>query len=166
VLLGAVAVCVKATERGGRRRTCVPCSDVGAEEGVCVAEMVWWGLLITWVAWSDVGTGAGTINTLVDWSWVSTGEVCVARSPQATSASNAGGGDPGSLSKLGSWPSAPLSPCNISSQVSLSIRLRREPDPWLMGPAPRPNWAWASSQDSAHSSFVDASSGWVCSRRS
>jgi len=54
------------------------------------------------------------------WGW-GQGDVCrrvlspcggrlVARSPWAISASNAGGGDPGSLPKLGSWPSAPRSP--------------------------------------------------------
>jgi len=59
VLLVAVAICVKATERGGLRRTWVDCSTVGAEEGVWVCDVAWSGLLTTCVDWSDVETGAG-----------------------------------------------------------------------------------------------------------
>jgi len=96
----------------------------------------------------------------------------VARS-QATSASNAGGGDPGSLSTLsksGSLPSAPLMSCSILLHVSASRKLTGEPDPWLMFPAPRLNCSWASAQDSVHfsspSALGDVSTGWAASRRS
>jgi len=88
----------------------------------------------------------------------------VARSPWATSASNAGGGVPGSLSKSGSRPSVPLRSARMSSHTAWSRNKTGDPsDPWLMASAPRLNWAWASSYDSLEVSgpSVGPSSCWA-----
>jgi len=101
VLLGGVAVCVKATDLGGRRRTWVPWSAT-ATCPICV--------LMSWT----VRTGTFCVGE---------GDVCVALS-HTTAASNSGRGVSESLeTKFGSEPSAFLRSCNMFWQVAGSKKL-------------------------------------------
>jgi len=94
-----------------------------------VADVAWCGLLTIWVDWLTVETGGvagvalSTVDTggraEVDRSRQRTGGVCVPLSRWVSSASNVGGGEPGSLSlKVGRHPSSPLRSASMSSQAA------------------------------------------------
>jgi len=64
----------------------------------------------------------------VDWSSVGTGDVWMALSPWDSSASNVGGGVPGTLSlKVGRRPSSPLRSARMSSQAAESKKRTGDP---------------------------------------